>query len=125
MQIPDRVFDVARIMCRHDADQSAKCPRRHMCRWNQLLNDVPDCRLELRLDAVGPHLFPGFESWLLRRLHGPLVRICQAALSMTLTSSSLKRTLRKRHLRLGRITTFSFRRRLQRNLLILSSRISS
>lgn len=43
-------------------------------RWKQLLHDVPDTTLDLKLDDVKARLFPGFECWLLRRLRGPLVR---------------------------------------------------
>ena len=44
-----------------------------LCRWKRLLQDVPDMRLDLRLDDVKPRLFPGFENWLLHRIRGPLV----------------------------------------------------
>ena len=44
-----------------------------LCRWKRLLQDVPDMRLDLKLDDVKPRLFPGFENWLLHRIRGPLV----------------------------------------------------
>jgi hypothetical protein len=59
-----------------------------ICRWKRLLQDVPDMRLDLKLDDVKPRLFPGFENWLLHRIRGPLVSACLVPTSGMLHSTA-------------------------------------